>query len=212
MTSPDPEIRPFRPGDEAALMEVCLRTGHAGSDASDLFADGNLVGTIWCMPYLVLEPELASVVSLAGGEPSGYVLGALDSAAFHAAAAARYWPAVRERYPIDSFPADSMDALLVHLIHDRSHSAGSDADDAALLAGYPSHLHIDLLPELQGRGLGRRLIERLVDQLAGMGSPGVHLGVSKDNTRAIAFYRRTGFEEWGGDGLNLTFVRRITPR
>ena len=95
MTSPDPEIRPFRPGDEAARMEVCLRTGHAGSDASDLFADGNLVGTIWCMPYLVLEPELASVVSLAGGEPSGYVLGALDSAAFRAAAAAHAAPRAR---------------------------------------------------------------------------------------------------------------------
>ncbi len=206
------EIRPFRPGDEPALMEVCLRTGHAGGDASEVFTDGDLVGTIWCMPYLVLAPELASVVAIDDAPPRGYVLGALDSAAFHAAAEQRYWPEVRERYPLDSFPPDTMDALLVHLIHDRSQADGAEGGDPELLERYPSHLHIDLLPDLQGLGLGRRLIDRLVDQLAALGSPGVHLGVSEANTSAIAFYRRLGFQEWGGDGLNLTFVREITPR
>src|SRR3546814_10812782 len=29
-----------------------------------------------------------------------------------------------------------------------------------VLRDYPSHLHINLLPRLQGRGVGRRLIER----------------------------------------------------
>ena len=32
--------------------------------------------------------------------------------------------------------------------------------------GYPAHLHIDLLPELQGQGWGRRLIDTLVGRAA----------------------------------------------
>ncbi len=209
-TGADVQIRTFRPGDEGALMQVCLRTGDAGQDATGQLVDGDLMGAIWCMPYLVLEPELASVVAVGDEPPIGYVLGALDTVAFHAAAEERYWPAVRERYPLDAFDDDQLDALLVHLIHDRSGAAG---EDSALLERYPSHLHIDLLPEVQGEGLGRRLIDRLLDQLAERGSTGVHLGVSRRNTGAIEFYRRVGFEEWGsGDAINQTFVRAITPR
>src|SRR5690606_35293645 len=88
-------IRPFRPGDEPALMEVCRRTADAGGDSSHLFSDGDLVGTIWCMPYLVLEPDLASVVASGDEPPVGYVLGACDSTAFHHAAEDRYWPSAR---------------------------------------------------------------------------------------------------------------------
>jgi ribosomal protein S18 acetylase RimI-like enzyme len=62
-------------------------------------------------------------------------------------------------------------------------------------ARYPSHLHIDLLPEAQGRGYGRALLDRLLAGLADAGSPGVHLGVDPANTGALGFYRRWGFTE-----------------
>jgi len=201
-------IRPFRPGDEPALMEVCRRTADAGGDSSYLFSERDLVGTIWCMPYLVLEPDLASVVASADEPPVGYVLGALDSTAFHHAAEDRYWPSARARFPLDAVERGSLDELLVHLIHDRSNALESPE----LLASFPSHLHIDLLPEVQGRGLGRELIDRLSAQLAERGSPGVHLGVSRANERAIAFYRHLGFVEWDepGDGINLVFVRDLS--
>jgi ribosomal protein S18 acetylase RimI-like enzyme len=63
-----------------------------------------------------------------------------------------------------------------------------------VVAAHPAHLHIDLLPSAQGRGLGRELIEWLCEELAGRDIPGVHLGVSADNTGAIVFYERLGFE------------------
>lgn len=202
-----PSIREYRPGDDEALMQVCLRTGDAGDDATGIFSNGDLVGTIWLLPYLRLAPELASVVAADGGQPVGYVLGAVDTTSFDLEAEERYWPRMRTRYPIDSFPDDTMDGLLVHLIHHPDRS-----EDPALLGGYPSHLHVDLLPEAQGRGFGRALIERLCGQLASQGSPGVHLGVSARNERAIAFYRHLGFTEWepADDGINLTFVRQLT--
>ena len=36
----------------------------------------------------------------------------------------------------------------------------------AEVADYPAHLHIDLLPELQGQGFGRALIRRLLARTA----------------------------------------------
>lgn len=58
---------------------------------------------------------------------------------------------------------------------------------------YPAHLHIDLLPQLQGQGWGRRLIEELVGMLRARGVTGLHLVADADNASALAFYDRLGF-------------------
>ncbi|MET0353639.1 MAG: GNAT family N-acetyltransferase, partial [Plantibacter flavus] len=72
-----------------------------------------------------------------------------------------------------------------------------------LLAQYPAHLHIDLLPETQGMGVGRRLIDAFCGLLAERGVPGVHLGVGVSNTGAQQFYQRTGFTRVeGGPGAH----------
>lgn len=62
-----------------------------------------------------------------------------------------------------------------------------------VIAGATFHLHIDLLPRAQSRGLGRALIGELLGRLAAAGSPGVHLSVDPRNTAAIDFYDRLGF-------------------
>ncbi len=82
------------------------------------------------------------------------------------------------------------------------------ADDA-IVAEYPSHLHIDLLPAAQGRGAGRRLVQRLATSLHDAGSSGIHLGVSSRNHRAIGFYRRLGFAELVNDEHHLVFGMRL---
>jgi ribosomal protein S18 acetylase RimI-like enzyme len=63
-----------------------------------------------------------------------------------------------------------------------------------VVAGHPAHLHIDMLPRLQGRGLGRSLLDHLFAGLRSAGADAVHLGVSPENTNAIAFYERLGFD------------------
>ena len=63
-----------------------------------------------------------------------------------------------------------------------------------IVATHPAHLHIDLLPRFQGRGLGRRLLDHLFEGLRAAGADAVHLGVSPENTNAIAFYEHLGFE------------------
>ena len=59
------------------------------------------------------------------------------------------------------------DAALVERLHEGSRT------DAGLTATHPAHLHVDLLPRLQGQGWGRRVMDAISDRLAaaGAGSP-----------------------------------------
>jgi ribosomal protein S18 acetylase RimI-like enzyme len=186
-------MRQYRPADENAVYEVCLRTGADGKDATALYADPRLLGHAYAGAYLRLQPEYAFVLDdgeMAGGV-AGYVLGALDTREFERRCEREWWPALRSRYPDPvGVPADqrTRDQRLMRMFHHPTPAL------AALLDGHPSHLHIDLLPRAQGKGFGRKLMELLLTELAAAGSPGVHLGVSVTNTGAIAFYQRLGFE------------------
>jgi ribosomal protein S18 acetylase RimI-like enzyme len=205
MPMPGLPIRPARTDDPAEvdrLYDVCLRTGASGDDATALYADPRLLGEVYLGAYLALEPELAFVADHAGAAV-GYVLGARDTAAFEAECERRWWPALRERYPLGTFPEGSRDETLVRHIH------APPATEPQVLGAYPSHLHVDLLPAAQGGGNGRRLIETLLDALRSAGSPGVHLGVARDNAPAIGFYRHLGFAELDGDDSALTLGLRL---
>jgi len=138
--------------------------------------------------------------------PVGYVIGALDSRIFEERAEREWWPPLRRRYPEtgpDRRSDRTPDQRCVHAIHHPSRGA------ADLLAAYPSHLHIDLLPRGQGNGHGRRLIETLCDALRERGSAGVHLGVGRRNQRAIGFYRHVGFAEIQSDEHGLRLGLRL---
>ncbi len=194
-------IRPFAPSDLPALHRICLLTGDAGRDATPLYRDPELLGHYYAVPYAVLEPELCFMLT-ADGAPCGYVLGTRDTAAFNARAESEWFPALRARLPVPAENDTSADADMLRLIH-AGYSIHPDVGD------YPAHLHIDLLPVTQGKGLGRRLIERFLAALRERGVPAVHLGVSERNTGAIAFYEKLGFHligaypGWRAYGLRL---------
>jgi ribosomal protein S18 acetylase RimI-like enzyme len=98
---------------------------------------------------------------------------------------------LRERYadPGGEPAAWSPDQRLAHLVH----LPPVAPDD--VVAQHPAHLHVDLLPRLQGHGLGRRVMTAMLTLLAADGATGVHLGVGPGNRRAIGFYDRLGFAE-----------------
>ncbi|MGH3763023.1 GNAT family N-acetyltransferase [Actinophytocola sp.] len=179
-------IRAFRPGDERALYEICLLTGASGADATGMYRDPNLLGEIYVGPYLRLAPSLAIVGEDETGV-AGYALGVADTRAFEKACERDWWPPLRARHPHGSFPPGSPDDRLIRMIHNPPETSED------VVERYPAHLHIDLLPRLQGGGYGRRLLESLFDALLAAGVPSVHLGVGLANERAIAFYEHLGF-------------------
>jgi ribosomal protein S18 acetylase RimI-like enzyme len=187
----EPHIRPAMPGDAPGAYYVCLKTGNNGDDGEPLFReDPDALGRIFVGPYLAFEPELALMLEDEQGI-CGYTLGALDSRAFYARYETEWRPQLCARYPDPQ--GDPAHWTRVQEVYSWYHHPDYFCPDP--YETYPSHLHIDLLPHAQGRGYGRRMIERLLDLLRARGSAGVHLGVRPLNTRAIGFYRRLGFRE-----------------
>ena len=179
------ELRPYRPDDLRDLYDVCVRTGDAGGDATGLYSTDDLLPDIFLGPYLSLEPELAFVVDT-GQRAAGYVVGTADTERFVDAHRRTWVPRFAAAHPLVEPPHDPEEQLVL-----LGHRPESILD--LVHEGFPAHLHIDLLPEVQGRGFGRALIRTFLDALRARGVPGVHLGVSAENTSAIRFYERLGF-------------------
>ncbi|WP_310245174.1 GNAT family N-acetyltransferase [Microbacterium trichothecenolyticum] len=200
-------IRPFRPGDEPALAEICLKTADAGADATGLLDDDDLWAEIFVLPYAARHPEFAFVVETDDERVVGYVVGTPDSAAFEDWFQTEWWPRFAERWPKpqgDPLPASvSRQDGIVRYAYARRGGAQPFGD------AYPAHLHIDLLPETQGQGLGRRLIETLEAALRDAGVRGLHLVASADNTGAIAFYPRVGFDPLPSPEGTQVFATRL---
>jgi ribosomal protein S18 acetylase RimI-like enzyme len=180
-------IRLARESDADDLYAVCLGTGSDGSDATDLYDDPRLLGEVFVGPYLRHSPEFAWVYADDDDRARGYVLGVLDTTAFEEVLATSWWPRLQARHPLVPPSANAHDREIIEYVH------RPQRRPSLLTIGYPSHLHIDMLPDVQGNGRGGRMLRTLLDALAEAGSPGVHLGVSAVNHRAIGFYQHFGF-------------------
>ena len=188
-------LRPARSGDEPALTEICLRTGHRGHDARGVYTMPDLLAAMYLRPYLELELPWCFVGEDNDG-PAGYLVGTPDTRAFARAAEASCWPPLRTQHPLPVSTDTSPQAQLVRALH------RGTPTELPFIDSHPAHLHIDLLPRVQRQGHGARLLARFIAALISGGVPGVHLGVSAHNPEAIMFYRRLGFEtlqdaDWG---------------
>ncbi len=179
-------IREVEASDLDALYEVCLRTGAAGDDATAMYEDPRLLGEVYVGPYVILDGTIGFTAVDERG-PGGYALAAADTRRFEQQCEADWWPALRVRHPDPGAHPANPDEEIVALIHRPSRAPDAVVDE------YPAHLHIDLLPRLQGKGVGGRLMKRLLEALAEQKVTGVHLEVAPENQRAIGFYRHLGF-------------------
>lgn len=179
------------------MARICLLTGASGADATGLFCDDAAIADVYATPYLE-GPGGFALVWDEGAGPVGYVLGTDDTRAFQAWFVETWWPSRPQREQ-----RTQGDRWLL--------PSAADGDRMLIdaLDEHPAHLHIDLLPEAQGRGAGRQLIEAACGLLAERGVPGVHLVASKDNAGAQAFYPRVGFSPIAQDGGSVTFARRL---
>ncbi|PRX03315.1 UNVERIFIED_ORG: acetyltransferase (GNAT) family protein [Actinomadura viridilutea] len=199
-----PVIRPYRPGDRAAVYDVCVRTAHLGGDSRHIYPDPDLMPSIFAGPYLHLEPDLAFVLDN-GERAVGYILGTADTAAFVEAFRASWLPTLVDRFPLPDGPPSTPSEEMIDLMHHPERMLVPEVED------YPAHLHIDLLPAYQRQGHGRALMRTFLDALRRKGVANVHLAMVTANTPARAFYDRLGFHEIPvPDPGPLTYLGRST--
>ena len=184
------QLRSPQAGDRAGAYAVCLKTGNFGQDGEPFYRDDpEALGRVFVGPYLDYEPELARILEDDQGI-CGYVLAAMDSHAFYARYEAEWRPELCRAYPAPTGDPGGWNRVqqIHHVYHHPDYFCPEPYDQ------YPSHVHIDLLPRAQGRGLGRAMMAEVLGLLRQRGSPGAHLGVSLPNIPAQGFYRKLGFQ------------------
>lgn len=188
----DLHIRPYEPRDRARVRHICFVTGYIGEPVEWQWRDAESFSTIFTGYYTDAEPESALVAEI-DGEVRGYLLGCVDSS--------KAWnPAtvvggqIKERSlafrpGTARFVLRSVGDVIVDAVHKRLPPASFDDPR------WPAHLHIDLLRDARGRGVGAALMRRWLDSLRQAGVPGCHLETMAENTGAVAFFESMGFEK-----------------
>ena len=186
-------IREATESDAPLLSKICLLTADAGKSAETLHDFGELPGLIFAVPYVKLPKSWGFVLEdrSAQGEVVGYVLGSTDTRYFEQYAREHWWGPLAEKYSKEEItkPADEK---YVNLLKNMF-----TASDACINFS-PAHLHINILDRYQGKGWGRKLIEKALEHLKDEGIDAVWLGIDPRNENARIFYDRLGFKNIEG--------------
>lgn len=95
-------------------------------------------------------------------------------------------------------------------------ASGADAGAAqrlvgTVMAGYDGHrgwvYYLAVDPAWQGRGVGRRLMQRVEADLLALGCPKINLMVRADNNAVLDFYARLGFTA----DASVSLGKRLIP-
>ena len=176
------EIRNYIPSDRPYLEHICSVT-----DRNHLEPD--LLYALYLHNYTDFDPSHV-FVAVTEGKPVGYILCAADHALWSRTMRERFLKGKREE--IVKQGEQSIEAYIPYL------------------ESYPAHMHIDIEPKYQRMGIGRSLINALIEKLRSEGSKGLMLFVSPENTGAIEFYKRSGFKPIGSD-MEAMGLRRGCP-
>ncbi|MFI6867657.1 GNAT family N-acetyltransferase [Nocardia sp. NPDC050406] len=187
------EIRAFTEGDRAELRGLFARAGE-GSPTASLWGDPESEASIYLDPYMDLEPESLFVAVVDGGLV-GYLTGCVDSSEFPGEdelleRAIREHRLFLRRGPARFFARSMLDMAVGTLR--RQPRAGELRDPR-----WPAHLHINVAPEARGTGAAQGLMKHWLQRLDALESPGCYLQTLVENTRAVRFFERMGFTEYG---------------
>jgi len=185
-------IRPYDKDNRGGVFHVCHKTGFFGEDASPHFKDRELFGLIFTSYYIDFEPENAFVAK-ENDAIVGYIIGTDDTIAQRENFDRFFIPKIVKRmfgYTLFHHPRDFFFILRLKGISKYE----EEIYTPDFLERFPAHLHINLLPDYQGRGLGTRLMSIFEERMRGLDIRGIHLITSTENIKAVPFYGKMGYE------------------
>jgi ribosomal protein S18 acetylase RimI-like enzyme len=183
------DVRPYRPRDRAAVREICRATAYGGREP---LLDPRLFTDLMTRYYTDFTPE-AVWVAEHRERVVGYLAGCFDEAALRRVMSRRIVPAAVARSVARGLILRRafwrLTTALPQFLAAERHAKAVDLSD------YPANLHINLMPEARGCGVGERLMAQLCAEAARRGLPGVHATVLEENRSARRFFERLGFAE-----------------
>jgi len=185
------EVRPYEARDRSEVRAICHATGFMGEPADWYWRDRESFADACSGYYTDCEPE-SSFVAVHERRVVGYLLGCVDTARAPTMAEVSSRLVLRRALLLRPGSSGFFWRALFDALRDRGAPSGDLRDSR-----WPSHLHINLLPEARGARAGAALLRSWLGRLAALGSPGCHLGTFAENRNAIAFFERQGFRHHG---------------
>ncbi|MDF2514040.1 MAG: family N-acetyltransferase [Herbinix sp.] len=168
------KIRGYEEKDKERVEQICIATGAKELTGNAEMQKARL--TVFCHYYIEQEPQQCFVAVNEQDEAVGYILCAKD---------------------FNSWEQEFKKLYLENTMNPITGFLGKGTIDGLKLfsAKYPAHLHIDIHPDFQGKGLGTQLVDALIKHLKDNGVPGLMLCVGSENEGGQKFYRKYGFLE-----------------
>ncbi|OHW99127.1 acetyltransferase [Colletotrichum incanum] len=210
-------IRPYKSSDFDATGHICRATLPPSLQRSE--AATRTAPYIWTHQFTLLSPSTCHILDDGQGNAVGYCIGCPNVNDF-AEAYPRYVQEVLEtsaelagRKPksletkapwnIPETGEVNEEALLQQAFNPTWLVLDDERRD--LWGGWKATMHIDLLEPWQGKGWGRKLIDKFVESLREVDREkggksgkrlygnGVHIGVGGENDKVVPFYEKLGF-------------------
>ncbi len=183
-------IRPYQEKDKENVRFVCLNS-EGPCDMSE--AGQHYILTTYCDYFIEREPQNCFVAADENDRAVGYIFCAESFRAFY--------PVFLRDYAC-SFPLSKPWFFCYNAAHSADLQEKYEED-------YPAHLHIDLLPEYQRKGIGHKLVDTLAAHLKTKGVPGVMLTVGARNFVGQSFYKKYGFTLLEAAGDDIAFGLKL---
>lgn len=167
-------IRELRKQDKEEVVQVCISAGSQEFRENDMLQSAMV--EVFCNYYVEHETQDCFVAVNEKDHVIGYILCAPDY---------QRWVSKFSQ----AYLENSVNPIVPHIGKESIRILEAHSEE------YPAHLHIDLLPEAQGQGLGKKLLKKLIEHLSELEVKGLLLNVSLENEGAIRFYERFGFKE-----------------
>ncbi len=184
------KIRPYRSEDRPSVREICYLTGYMGDPPDFYWQHRDSFMEVWTAYYTDQEPE-STFVAEYRGRIVGYLLGCVDTARAPSPSEMVQKQLWRHALLFRPGTAGFFWRSIADLIRQHRLPEGELRD-----ARYPAHLHINLMPEVRGRGAGAALIRAWLNKLRSLGSPGCHLSTLLENPNGVPFFERMGFRKF----------------
>lgn len=187
------QVRRFAESDRGELRELFRRAGE-GAPTASLWGHEESEAEIYLQAYMDLEPDSLFVAEV-DGALVGYLAGSLHHARFPSESERIARAIRRHRLAFRPRPAAFLarSALDIAVAAARGEPTASDFEDER----WPAHLHINVVSAARGTGASDALMNAWFERLREQGSPGCHLLTLVENTRAVRFFERMGFTEYG---------------
>ena len=170
------EIVKYEPKYKQQVQNVCI------SQSTSRYKDDNAKKAtlaLYCDPYI--DKEICLILKNDLDEACGYIFCAKDLKAYEKNAYP-YYLTLKE---LDKVKAERF--------------PNANCQMEQFYPEYPAHIHIDILEEYTGNGVGSKLMQALFEVLKEEKVPGICVLVNPTNKRAVRFYEKMGFKVFEKD-------------